>query len=227
MVTTIRDTQATLPLENGDRLTRDEFEQRYQDMPHLKKAELIEGVVYLASPVRVKKHGQPHHDLITWLGTYRALTPGVMGCDNTTVRLDADNELQPDVLLRIDQARGGQSRISEDDYIEGPPELIVEIAASSASYDLHDKKQVYRRNGVQEYIVWQASSRSILWFSFKAGRYEVLTPEDAGVLQSIVFPGLWLDVEAFISGDLAQVLETLKRGINHPSHQDFVRSLIE
>ncbi|EDX86906.1 conserved hypothetical protein [Synechococcus sp. PCC 7335] len=225
MVTTIRDTQETLPLENGDRLTRDEFEKRYEDMPHLKKAELIEGVVYLASPVRVKKHGQPHHDLITWLGTYKALRPGVMGCDNTTVRLDADNEPQPDILLRIDADKGGRSRISEDDYIEGPPELIVEIAASSASYDLHDKKQVYRRNGVQEYLVWQASSQSIIWFSLKAGRYEVLTPDEAGILRSVAFPGLWLDSEAFVAGDLAQVLETLRRGINHSSHQDFVSKL--
>ena len=227
MVTTIRDTQAALPLENGDRLTRDEFERRYEGMPHTKKAELIEGVVYLASPVRVKKHGQPHHDLITWLGTYRAFTPGVMGCDNTTVRLDADNEPQPDILLRIDSSKGGQSRISEDDYIEGAPELVVEIAGSSASYDLHDKKRVYRRNGVQEYIVWQASSRSIIWFSLQAGRYEVLAPDDAGILQSVVFPGLWLDVDAFIGGDLARVLETLRQGIDQLSHQDFVRSLAE
>ena len=227
MVTTIRDTQATLPLENGDRLTRDEFEQRYQKMPHLKKAELIEGVVYLASPVRIQKHAKPHSALNTWLGVYWALTPGVMVCDNATVRLDADNEPQPDILLRIDEARGGQSRISQDDYIEGAPELVVEIAGSSASYDLHDKKRVYRRNGVQEYIVWQASSRSIIWFSLQAGRYEVLAPDEAGVLQSIVFPGLWLDVDAFISGDLARVLETLKQGIDQSSHQDFVKSLIE
>jgi Uma2 family endonuclease len=213
-----------LPLESGDRLTRDEFERRYAAMPEVKKAELVEGVVYLASPVRVKSHGQPHCDLITWLGTYRALTPGVMGCDNTTVRLDADNEPQPDILLRIDE--GGRSRISSDDYIEGPPELIVEIAASSASYDLHDKKHAYRRNGVQEYIVWQASPPSVVWFALQAGEYVALTPDAAGILRSQVFPGLWLNVEALVSGNLAQVLETLNEGISHSSHQAFVEQLI-
>ncbi|MGC1307603.1 MAG: Uma2 family endonuclease [Phormidesmis sp.] len=112
MVTTPSTKQAVPPLENGDRLTRDQFEQRYAAMPDLKQAKLIEGVVYLASPVRVKNHGQPHSAINTWIGTYWALTPGVMACDNTTVRLDADNEPQPDVLLRIDEGKGGDDRAS-------------------------------------------------------------------------------------------------------------------
>ncbi|BAY19296.1 hypothetical protein NIES21_51560 [Anabaenopsis circularis NIES-21] len=141
------------PLENGDKLTRAEFERRYHAMPNLKKAELIERVVYVASPVRAKTHGKPHSRIMTWLGTYEAATLGVETLDNTTVRLDADNEPQPDALLRIEQ--GGQSSITEDDYVEGAPELIVEIAASSASYDLHEKLKVYRRNQVQEYLVWR------------------------------------------------------------------------
>ena len=138
------------PLESGDRLTRAEFERRYAAMPNLKKAELIEGVVYVASPLRALAHGKPHADVMAWLGVYSAATPGIGAYDTATVRLDADNEPQPDAVLRIEQ--GGQSSISEDDYIEGAPELIVEIAASSASYDLHDKLHVYRRNGVQEYM---------------------------------------------------------------------------
>lgn len=225
MVTTTSNAKTTiLPLENGDRLTRHEFEIRYAAMPHVQKAELIEGVVYLASPVRVK-HSQPHSDITTWLGTYRALTPGVMVCDNTTVRLDADNEPQPDVLLRIDHDKGGRSLISEDNYIEGAPELAVEIAASSASYDLHDKKRAYRRNGVQEYLVWQADSRSFIWFSLKAGEYVALSADGSGILRSQVFPGLWLNMDAFVAGNLSQVLETLKTGINSGSHQEFVGQL--
>ncbi|MDR5639075.1 Uma2 family endonuclease, partial [Thermosynechococcus sp. PP42] len=140
------------PLESGDRLTRDEFERRYAAMPQLKKAELIEGIVYVASPLRYRSHGQPHLFLITWLGTYCAATPGVEAADAPTIRLDADNEPQPDAILRL--SHGGRSRITADDYIEGAPELVVEIAASSAAYDLHDKLRVYRRNGVQEYLVW-------------------------------------------------------------------------
>lgn len=225
MVVTRAITSALLPLESGDRLTRDEFEIRYSAMPNLKKAELIEGVVYLASPVRVGSHGRPHSALNTWLGTYWALTPGVMVCDNTTVRLDADNEPQPDILLRIDEDKGGRSRISSDDYIEGAPELVVEIAASSASYDLHDKKYAYRRNGVQEYIVWQASSQSIVWFALQSGEYVALIPDESGILRSQVFPGLWLNVEAFVSGNLSQVLETLKEGVGGRSHQAFVQRL--
>ncbi|MFO5527900.1 MAG: Uma2 family endonuclease, partial [Cuspidothrix sp.] len=119
------------PLENGDKLTRHEFERRYHAMPNLKKAELIEGVVYMASPVRAKQHGKPHARIMGWLIAYEAATPGVESLDNTTILLDTDNEPQPDALLRIET--GGQSRINKDDYVEGAPELIVEIAASSAS----------------------------------------------------------------------------------------------
>ncbi len=121
------------PLESGDRLTRQEFERRYQVMPQI-KAELIEGVVYVASPVRIANQGRPHAVLVGWLLVYKAATPGVDLADNSTVRLDADNEAQPDALLRLESEVGGNSRISEDDYVEGAPELIVEIAASSASY---------------------------------------------------------------------------------------------
>lgn len=152
-------------LESGDRLTRHEFERRYHAMPDTKKAELIEGVVYVASPLRFRSHGKPHGDLIIWLETYKVSTPDIELGDNATVRLDLDNEPQPDVVLLIDQILGGQARISEDDYIEGAPELVAEVAASSAANDLYDKKKAYRRNGVKEYIVWQILENKLDWFS--------------------------------------------------------------
>lgn len=125
------------PLENGNKLTHTEFGRRYQAMPNLKKAELIEGVVYVASPLRIKSHGEPHAYIMAWLGVYKAATPGVGVADNTTVLLDADNEPQPDAILRIET--GGQSRINQDDYVEGAPELIVEIAALGG--DKHDESK--------------------------------------------------------------------------------------
>ncbi|TRU84149.1 MAG: Uma2 family endonuclease, partial [Microcystis panniformis Mp_MB_F_20051200_S9] len=123
---TLAKSPQTIPrLENGDKLTRREFERRYKAMPNLKKAELIEGIVYImASPLRIKNHGEPHADIIGWLSVYKAFTPNLQLGDNCTVRLDADNEPQPDALLRI--KNGGQSTISEDGYVEGAPELIVE-----------------------------------------------------------------------------------------------------
>ena len=203
--------QVIPPLENGDQLTRLEFETRYHRMPHLKKAELIEGVVYLGSPLRIDRHGNPHIHVATWLGTYEAATAGVQAGDNCTVRLDADNEPQPDALLRIKE--GGQSTITEDGYVEGAPELIVEIAASTVSIDLHDKQRVYRRNQVQEYLVWRVYDRQVDWFRLTQGKYLKLQPDEQGIIKSEVYPGLWLDVPALLSGNLAKVLAVLQQGI--------------
>jgi Uma2 family endonuclease len=212
------------PLENGDRLTRAEFERRYEAMPHVKKAELIEGVVYMPSPVHFKTHGEPHAFVVGWLASYSATTSGVTSGDNATVRLDLDNEVQPDALLRLDETLGGASSISDDDYIEGPPELIVEIAASSVSQDLHAKKKVYRRNGVQEYLVWRVYDETLDWFHLEGGEYRRLEAED-GIIRSRVFPGLHLAVEALLKGDLATVLNVLQRGTETEEHAAFVERL--
>ena len=214
-----------LPLENGDRLTRAEFERRYEAMPWLKKAELIEGVVYMPSPVRLHRHGVPHSHMVVWLGLYKVRTPGLLVADNSTVRLDLDNEPQPDVQLLVDPALGGQTTIGEDDYVEGAPELVVEIASSSASYDLGVKKDAFRRSGVREYVVWRVLDREIDWFVLRQGAYEALPRDDQGFYRSEVFPGLWLDPAAMVRGDLATVLDVLQRGLETPAHAALVERL--
>lgn len=216
-----------MPLEPGDRLTRDEFERRYDAMPHLKKAELIEGVVYMPSPVRLRRHGRPHFRLIAWLGLYEGSTPGLIGGDNSTARLDLDNEPQPDALLLIDPALGGQARISVDDYVEMAPEMVGEVSASSASFDLHTKLQVYRRNGVREYIVWRVLDQQIDWFVLRGGQFQPLAVDPTGLLRSEVFPGLWLDPAALIRGDMPRVFAVVQQGLASPEHAEFVRRLQE
>jgi Uma2 family endonuclease len=213
------------PLESGDHLTRQEFERRYHAMRHLKKAELIEGVVYVPSPLRFEPHARPHGHLITWLGVYEASTAAVKLGDNPTVRLDLDNEPQPDAVLLIDEAAGGQSRLSEDGYIEGPPELVAEVAASSVANDLYDKKTVYRRNGVKEYIVWQVLDQKLDWFVLQDGEYVVQEPDKAGVIRSEIFPGLWLAVESLLDGNMVRVLAVVQEGVNSPDHAAFMEQL--
>ncbi|MEL4896168.1 Uma2 family endonuclease [Crocosphaera sp. Alani8] len=210
-------------LENGDRLTRLEFETRYQQMTHVKKAELIEGIVYMGSPLRINKHGNPHGRIMTWLGTYEAYTQGVQIGDNCTVRLDPENEPQPDALLRIE--KGGQSIVSEDGYVEGAPELIVEIAASTVSIDLHDKLKAYRRNQVQEYLVWRVDDNEIDWFRLKNEKYIKLQADENGIIKSEIYPGLWLELTALLNGDLVKVLEVLKQGIDTLEHKNFCQKI--
>ncbi len=225
----VKPTPARPPsLEPGDRLTQREFERRYAAMPHINKAELIEGVVYIPSPVHAS-HASAHSLIITWLGVYTAATPSVKLADNATVRLDPDNVVQPDVLLRLEPGAGGRSHISADDYIEGAPELIVEIATSSAAYDLHDKLRVYRRNRVQEYAVWQVLEGRLDWWRWEDGEYVPLAPVRAarGTLTSQAFPGLWLDATAMLAGDLAATLARLQEGLASPEHAAFVAHITE
>ncbi|MCB9884759.1 MAG: Uma2 family endonuclease [Planctomycetes bacterium] len=208
----------------GDRLTRDEFERRYTAMPDLKKAELVEGVVYMGSPVRHRQHGRPHALLAGWLTRYEAHTPGLMTSDNASLRLDLDNELQPDLLLALPQHAGGRLRVTQGGWLEGAPELVVEIAASSASYDLHDKLRAYRRNGVREYVVWRTEDQAIDWFSLEHGTYVEQHPV-AGQHRCRTFPGLWLHIDAALQGDVAALHAAVDAGCATAEHRAFLPTL--
>ncbi len=211
-------------LHNGDRLSAAEFERLYRETPTKFKAELIEGVVYVASPVS-NSHGSSHFDAAGWLLVYRASTPGIVGSDNGTIRLDLDNRPQPDLHLRITPEYGGRARLSEDDYVVGAPEFVLEASFSSASYDLHDKLNAYRRNEVQEYVVWRVENRAIDWFILRDGQYERLPITPEGHYRSEVLPGLWLDPKAMLDGDLGRVLAVLHLGLASPDHARFVADL--
>ena len=214
-----------IPFENGDRLPRGEFERRYLARPDVKKAELVEGVVLMPSPVRATHSREAWRSC--WAGSrfYSASTPGVSVLDNATVRLDLDNEPQPDALLRIESETIGRSRIDADDYVAGPPELVAEVAASSAAYDLHDKLRAYRRNGVPEYLVWRVYEREFDWFVLTDGEYRPLAPDAAGVLHSRTFPGLRLARRALLDGDFTAVLAELNRGLDTAEHAAFTARL--
>jgi Uma2 family endonuclease len=189
-----------------------------------RKLFVVHNHVYASSDY-VKKHGAPQSDMVAWLRYYAAYTPGVETGDNTTVRLDLDNEPQPDVVLRILPEAGGQTTDSADDYIEGAPELAAEVASSSASYDLHQKKNVYRRNGVREYLVWVTEEPQLHWWELHDGQYVPLEPDVQGLIKSRAFPGLWLEVAALLRRDFARVLEVVGQGVASPEHGAFVARL--
>jgi Uma2 family endonuclease len=214
------------PLQAGDRLTVEEFERRYEAMPHVNKAELINGVVYMPSPVTHDDHGAPHFRIITWIGTYLTFTPGADGGDNSTLRMQVgENQPQADGFLRILPSHGGQSRTSEDGYVEGAPEWISEIAASSASYDLHDKFDAYQKNHVREYVVWRVWDDAIDWFILRGEKYERMPLGADGIYRSEVFPGLWLDPVALVRRDMMRVFEVVQQGVQSPEHAAFVAKM--
>ncbi|MDZ4286331.1 MAG: Uma2 family endonuclease [Prosthecobacter sp.] len=217
---------AVPPLENGDHLSASEFMRRYDAMPEVKKAELIQGRVYLmASPVRLDQHGVPDGFIQTWLGVYAAATPGVQHATNATTRLGPDDVPQPDGLLRLLAECGGQTKVDDKGYLVGAAELVVEVAGSSASVDTREKRDSYRRAGVLEYLVWRTWEGELDGWRMENDEYLPWIPDTDGILRSRVFPGLWLNVRALILEDAATVLATVQGGLASAEHAEFAARL--
>ena len=206
--------------EAGDRMDQRTFHAWYDQQPEDLKAELVEGIVYMAAAMK-RPHGEHHALLMTWLGTYWTTTPGTFLLDNTTSILGDESEPQPDAALLIE---GGQTH-EEDDYIVGPPEFVAEVAASSRSFDLHAKKRDYERHGVQEYLVIVVHDQRAVWFVRENDKFVELVPDTEGLLRSRLFPGLWLDPAAFFDINGPRVVQILQQGLATPEHATFVASL--
>jgi Uma2 family endonuclease len=211
------------PLDGGDRLSREEFLRRWEAHPDIKRAELIGGTVYMPSPVSFG-HGDMEGDVGGWLFTYKVRTPGTASGRNTTTFLLEDDTPQPDLNLRILPECGGRSR-AEGPYLGGTPELFAVICRSSAAYDLHQKRELYQAAGIPEYLAVLLFEREIRWHVLSEGVYQLMPPGPDGVWRSQVFPGLWLDGQALLAGNVAQVLARLDEGLRSPEHAAFVQKL--
>jgi Uma2 family endonuclease len=225
IMTSVRETAdpvEILELHNGDRMSQKEFHRIYSQMPEDFKAELIGGIVYLASPRKIR-HGTNHILLGSVFGTYEGNTPGTEAGSNTTVILSDEGEPQPDLCLRILHECGGQSRTDEDDYIVGAPELLAEIALTSRSIDLHGKRDDYAQHGVLEYLVLSLRETKLHWFDLRAN--QELKPEPDGVFRIRSFPGLWIHGEALLAKDYQRTMAVLNQGLATPEHAEFVRRL--
>lgn len=210
------------PLHPGDKLTREEFLRRWEAHPEIKRAELLGGVAYMPSPVKLE-HGNTESDVGLWLGTYSVATPGT-DCGHNTTTFLLDDTPQPDLHLRILPQYGGGSW-NEEGYLGGVPEFLAEICLSSAAYDLHIKYDLYEAAQVPEYLAVLAHEHEIRWHRLSGGRYELQPPDADGVWRSQVFPGLWLDGKALLSRDRAKVLKCLCEGTESPAHRAFVAEL--
>jgi Uma2 family endonuclease len=217
---TIADSEGIPPLENGDQLTLHEFMRRYEAMPELNRAELIEGIVYMGAAVRVTHHGRPHGWLGNIITTYGMQT-GLDFADNATIELDPDNAPQPDLFMYLPVELGGSAKINEKGYLDGPPDFIAEIAASSVSIDLHGKLRAYQKNGVREYVVWRVIDAAVDWFVLENDQFLPLAADENGVYHSRVLPGLWLHVPALLRRDAEQLWATLDSGMATAEYREF------
>jgi Uma2 family endonuclease len=211
------------PLREGDRLKAKEFLHRWNAMPELKHAELIDGVVFMSSPV-ITVHGDHYVDLAGWLWFYVSQTPGCRAGGDATWIMGPEDVPQPDLALRLLPECGGQSKI-RGEYLEGAPELIVEVSAFSSSRDLGVKLELYRRAGVREYITVLLKPRQVIWRQLIRNRYKEMEADSDGLLRSRVFPGLWLEPGA-VWDQNTSLRGAVESGVRSPEHDAFVRRLM-
>jgi Uma2 family endonuclease len=214
------------PLENGDHLDQPTFHERYEAMPRNTRAELIGGIVFMASPVG-RVHSREHVRLMMWLGNYQIATAGTESLLTPTIILSDDCEPQPDVVLRN---LNGKTKLTfrgenETEYISGPPELVAEIASSSESIDLHEKRRDYELHGVEEYVAYLVRTNQLIWLVREGDKFVEMAADSDGILRSRVYPGLWLDPIALLSNDMRRVQEVLNLGLETPEHAAFVSKL--
>jgi Uma2 family endonuclease len=203
-------------------MTRAEFHRIYEKTPEGFQAELIGGIVYVSSPLKWR-HSTNHLPLGSLFFAYEGNTPGVESGDNGTILLGEAGEPQPDLYLRILAEFGGQSWMTKEEYVAGPPELLAEIAHSSHAIDLHAKRDDYARYGVLEYLVVCLRERQLRWFDLQAD--QELLPDVDGIIRIHTFPGLWIHGEALLTKDYRLLMATLEQGLATPEHAAFVRRL--
>jgi Uma2 family endonuclease len=222
-VTTATRRPALPPLVPGERLDQKTFHARYQAMPPDTRAELIEGIVYMPSPLKLP-HSRKHGRLMHFLYEYQDATPGTEAHDNATAIMGDESEPQPDGCLLIVPAYGGQTR-EEDDYMVGAPEFVSEVAFSTADVDLHAKLRDYERAGVKEYVVVVLKQNKLFWFRSRQAKFLPVEPDRDGIFRSQVFPGLWLDPEALLRQDVKRLKTVLREGLASAEHKAFVAEL--
>ncbi|MGI8745309.1 MAG: Uma2 family endonuclease [Bryobacteraceae bacterium] len=206
----------------GDRLSREEFLDLWEQMPGLKFAELIDGIVYMPSPLSIE-HGSQDFDMHGWVFNYQLHTPVFQGVANATW-LMLESAPQPDTALRLLPEFGGRTTV-QDKLASGAPELVIEVCHSSRSYDLGPKLSLYQRADVNEYIALLIKEKRVEWRVLEAGSYRLLKPDEAGVFRSKIFPGLWLDESALWRNDAKRLIEVLNQGLHSDEHAAFLKRL--
>ena len=210
-------------LITGMRLELDEFIARWEALPDLKFAELIDGIVFVPPP-RSIEHGQRASILNWWLFLYVEDKRGCDALSNVTCTMLGQSP-QPDVLLRLTEEFGGKS-IDKGYLLDGAPELVVDICETSTEIEFGPKLALYQRAGVREYITIQTlPPPRIVWRVLVDGSYREIQPDGQGILRSQCFPGLWLDTEALWAGDRKRMRDTLNAGLDSPAHREFAERL--
>jgi hypothetical protein len=213
------------PLADGQLVSLEEFEQRFDATPDLKHAELLDGVAYLRHDGRAFA-GSCRAALIGWLGVYSASTRFLLPGAHGHVALDDRNELQPDAILAVRPEAGGTVVLDATGVVRSAPDFAADVFTTTNATLLPKRIAAHERGGTLEYLVWYAEHKCVDWLVRERGEFVAMNPDPAdGLLKSVAFPGLWLDATALLNGDLDTVLAALQRGLASAEHKAFVSQL--
>jgi Uma2 family endonuclease len=210
-------------LITGTKFDLDDFLALCEEVAYQQRAELIDGIVFVPDALW-SDHIDLESSVTVCMGQYADVTPGCQSGRNATCVMLAQSP-RPDLYLRIGEEYGGNSRLNRG-VLEGAPELVAEICATSTEIDFGPKLELYMRAGVREYITFETlPPRRIVWRILVDGIYHQILPDASGIIRSHCFPGLWLDTEALWAGDGIRKQATVRAGLESDEHRAFVEQL--
>ncbi len=171
------------------------------------KADLIDGVIYMASPENIE-----HNELLEWLteilGPYvRARKLGRLTTSRVAYRLATHVAPEPDIAF----VAASRLHILKGGYVDGPPDLAVEfVSPESVERDYELKRSRYEQAGVREYWIIDPDEKRATFLALGPdGKFAETPPVDSR-FHSRVLPGFSLDARWFWQRPLPETLPIIQ-----------------
>lgn len=161
-------------------------------------------------------------DIAMCLNWYRLASSGHYCCVYPTLELPDGHVLEPGVVVN------GDGATPEPDYerFRGAPNFIADVHSSELSAEYVDRRQRFAAAGVQEYLaVFDTQPLTWRWHSSTDIGFELLTPDDDGIIRSVALPGLWFPESALSSRDWWTLMATITRGVTRQGHHDYMHKV--
>lgn len=165
------------------------------------------------------------------INEYRVRTVGLYACINVGVKL-GDVFVNPDFMVMIGKGHHNQCKPDfENDYFVGPPNFIMDIHNDLNSEFIQERKQLYEKSGVQEYVIVHENLEWVEWNRlekgklFKKKKFQEVQPDENGIIKSSSLPGLWIPINALKKRNNWAVMACIDQGLTRRGHHDLMDSI--